>query len=448
MLSSRLTRALVALALALVAAAARPGAPALASPPAAGDALDSLHAAPVLDIDLLERAAIARNASLGAMREAWAGAEARADAAGALSDPMLDGMAAPRSLGNDAVMPRWEVGLSQHVPIFGQRGLERAAARAEARAEGENVGAMRLDLIRDARTLFYEIYEVARAQAVNDELRALVEQFRRVALQKYAAGTVGESDALQAEVEIAMLDHERVVLLRERRTQDARLRALLHDEGDAPFPEPPESVFRGAASPDSTRAAAVTLDVNTLPSVRAAAAMRDARAAEERLAKRANAPEFTFMVRYDRGMAEPERRVLFGVGLNVPLWRGRIDARVRAARAAVARADHEADARRDEARAALTEAIARVEESGHERHVIDEGVIPATLRSLSSARSSYEADRGDFLTLLNAERDLAKARLAQYRADANYGKAIADLDRALGTDPVGDAADAPTEESR
>jgi outer membrane protein TolC len=37
---------------------------------------------------------------------------------------------------------------------------------------------------------------------------------------------------------------------------------------------------------------------------------------------------------------------------------------------------------------------------------------------------------------LNAERDLARARLDRYRARAEYGMALADLERAIGIAPA------------
>src|SRR5258705_8515742 len=72
-------------------------------------------------------------------------------------------------------------------------------------------------MLREARRAYYEYYLVARGQAVNVELKGLLTQFRRIAVGKYSAGTVGLNDALQADVELAMLDHEEVALSRERR---------------------------------------------------------------------------------------------------------------------------------------------------------------------------------------------------------------------------------------
>ncbi|HEY6221876.1 MAG TPA: TolC family protein, partial [Candidatus Eisenbacteria bacterium] len=139
----------------------------LASAPAGADILDSLRAVPTLDLPLLERAVIARNPSLAAGKAAWREMEARADAAGALDDPMLDLMAAPQSFGRSSVDEAYSIGLSQRLPIFGQRGLMGRAARSTARAAQEDYRTTGQDLIHEARRLYFEYYAAARGAEVN-----------------------------------------------------------------------------------------------------------------------------------------------------------------------------------------------------------------------------------------------------------------------------------------
>jgi cobalt-zinc-cadmium efflux system outer membrane protein len=202
----------------------------LASAPAGADILDSLRTAPTLDLPLLERAVMVRNPSLAAGKAAWREMEARADAAGTLDDPMLDLMAAPGSFGKSGVDEAYSIGLSQRLSIFGQRGLRGRAARSTARAAQEDYRTTAQALIHETRRLYFEYYATARGTEVNQELSDLLSQFHRIALQRYAAGTAGREDALQAEVETAMLEHQRVVLERVRRVTVAQIQALLHDD--------------------------------------------------------------------------------------------------------------------------------------------------------------------------------------------------------------------------
>src|SRR5262245_11297299 len=176
---------------AAVAAALCPWSAASAAP--APSSFDSLLAAAAIKPGLLERAVIERNPTLAAAAATVAEARARADAAGSLMSPTLDGMVAPRAIGNeDIVAPGYQVGLSQSLPLFGKRGAERSAAKAEARAAGEDLRSARLDLIREARTLYYSYFLAERGLEVNRELVDLLQRFRSVAVEKYAAGTAGQ----------------------------------------------------------------------------------------------------------------------------------------------------------------------------------------------------------------------------------------------------------------
>jgi outer membrane protein TolC len=412
--------------------------PAEDRPPSADDAsagvLDSLLTTTPLDLSLLERAVIARNPTLAAMRAAEREMSARADAAGSLDDPRLGLMAAPGSFGQSSVEAAYSIELSQSIPIFGQRGLRGNAARAVARSAAEEYRAAGQDLVHEARRLYFELYAAARGADVNRELSDLVGQFRRVALQKYAAGTAGEQDALQAEVEIAMLEHQRVMLERSRRVDVAQLRALLHDETGRDVPLPPQELELPA--PTGNDAAPESTAMKLRPELRGRDALWEARQEELRLAERARFPEIALQAQYSRFMDLPEWRTAVGIEFNLPIGWGRIGANVRAAEAGLERAQRERSAERDRVLAEITAARARVEETMHEVEIVETSVVPATERALASVRAGYEANRTDFLSLLNAERDLARARLDSYRARAERGIAMADLERAIGATPI------------
>src|SRR5207249_10035962 len=60
--------------------------------------------------------------------------------------------------------------------------------------------------------------------------RVLVEQLRKVAEARVASGRGSTQDALQAEVELGHLEHDRVMLETEKTTIAARINGLLHRE--------------------------------------------------------------------------------------------------------------------------------------------------------------------------------------------------------------------------
>ncbi len=389
----------------------------------------------VLTLDRLEKEVLASNPTLAAMRAAREESQARAQEAGAIEDPMLDLMVAPRSLSSDSVDPAYRVGVSQRIPLFGQRGLRRRAASAEAEAIAQDFETTRLDLLREARTAFYDYYRAERSQETNRELIVLLRRFQRVALAKYAAGTVTQSDPLEAEVELAMLRHQSVVLERQRIVVRAQLNALLHAPSDGDLPPPPATLPR----PDSLTSEGSGEAGAPWPELRAAESRIEVGRSRLLLARRQGLPEFNVALAYDRFWAEPELRGTVGLSFNLPLQRGRLGAAESEARAGLARAEQERDAIRDGIEKQLATAAARFREAGHEVDIMQEEVVPASQRAFAAVTSAYEANRGDFLRVLTAARDLARARLSLHEALAMLHAAHADLLRAAATDAPGPA---------
>jgi cobalt-zinc-cadmium efflux system outer membrane protein len=423
--------AAISLALAVAIAGTAPPSSAAGS---AGSSLDSLLARPTLDLTLLEGAVQERNPSLDAMRSAWRAAEADADQAGALPDPMLEATTAPRTLGSDRYDPAYMVMLRQSFPLFGQRGLRGKASRSMARAAGEDYRSLQLDLLRATRDAYATFYRNAREREVNRQLMDLVAQFRRIAMTKYEAGTANLNDALQADVELAMLDHNRVALERDSTIVVARLNSLLRMDPSSPLPEAPRELPAPFAPMRVDSALGVAREMR--PELRGLEEEQRARSAQLTLARRGRLPDFMIQARYDRFMGEPARRPQIGAGISLPVQFGRIGAGIREARAKLDQIESRRASLLYEIEYEVAAAVARVEATHHEIEVVEGRVVPATDKAVAAARASYESNRSDFLTLLNAERDYARALLNLYEVRARYFLSLADLERAVGTPPA------------
>jgi outer membrane protein TolC len=152
------------------------------------------------------------------------------------------------------------------------------------------------------------------------------------------------------------------------------------------------------------------------------------------------------MAAYDRFMMEEPYRPMVGVSVNLPLWFGRISAARREAQAGVAEGVAATAGARDRVAFEVQEAYARVLDSAHEAGIVRHAELPVNQRALGAARAGYESGRNDFLTLLNAERDLTRARLAEIRVAAEYRMGLADLEQAVGVALAGAFPETPANE--
>jgi len=448
-------------------AAVAPGTPNPFAMPPHGEAL--FAGTDTLSLDWLEREALTRNPSFAAMRAAAAAARARARTAGSLMDPMVEIAAAPRSYtephsggsvrvdhsghpvaGPADVIPAYRWSIKQRIPVFGERGLERRSARAEASAAMLDAEAVRLDLLEEVRTSFFDLYRVERALETNVEQVRLMSQIRRVALARYSSGTEGQQDALQADTELGMLAHDEAMLLRDRRIARVRLNTLLNRNPALPLPPPPLRLAVPALA-DTSR---VQLAIRApWPELRASSARVAAEEARVALAGRRRLPQFEVGFERDFFMNEWERRSVAMLGFNLPIGLGRLRAGEDEARASLARARAERVAVADRVARRIEEARAEFEESLHEIEVLEAALVPTSERALAAARAAYESGRGGFMPLVEAARRRADARLSIEKARAAAARGWAMLQRAVAGDvtrvaaPAGDADDGRTRDA-
>src|SRR5262249_18835669 len=142
--------------------------------------------------------------------------------------------------------------------------------------------------------------------------RSLLEQMRRGAEAQYVAGRAAQQDPLQADVELAMLDRDRLQHEAERRIAIAQLNGLLHREPGAPLPPPPGQL---AGPPDAglDERALIEAALRRRPELTGQDARIRRGAAARALADRAAWPDVGVMAAYDSMWDVPEHRWMVGV---------------------------------------------------------------------------------------------------------------------------------------
>src|SRR5260221_2343067 len=369
------------------------------------------------------------------MRLEWRAAAAEVAAATALDDPMASYSFAPLSIGSSTARYGQVVELRQKVPCPGKRQLAGEAALDDAEAMRADLQAAQLAVAELASQLFDDAYLNARALEINDRHRALVEQMKKVAVARVASGRSSTQDALQAEVELGHLEHERVMPDTERATIVARLNGLLHRDPNAALPPPPSDLPAPTAPPDLASLEQAALADR--PQQAAATARVRANEARVSLAERAYYPDFELMGSYDSMWDMPAHRWMIGVGLNVPIQRGKRAADVEAAETRVAQARAAADNVNDDIRVDVARAHRELMQAIHVVQLYDERLLPAAHAQVDAALAGFTSSQNDFPAVIGAERGLRDIELAAFRAHADVWRRQATLHRAGGRLPQG-----------
>lgn len=320
--------------------------------------------------------------------------------------------------------------LSQKIPFPGKRGLAGAAAEREAEVARGETDAVALDVTTAVKTAYWDLWHAHQVLHVYTRDRALMERYARIAEQRYGVGEVSQADALRAHVEVTRLANRTSTQALTIQSETAALNTLLSREPDAPLGVPEDPPLPRI---DRTPDALVALALARRPELTAqgAAIARDETGV--RLARRERLPDFEVagsrFVNYGS-------RDGFGafVSVTVPLaQKGRYDAAVSEAEARLAAA--RADRRRleDTIRRDVTQAFlrARAALDRHALHVTTH--IPQTEQALRVTEGGYQAGGVDFGTLTETARALEEVHLEHLEAAADFEKAWAELERAVGT---------------
>lgn len=379
-----------------------------------------------LDRAAVVAAVLARNPGLDAARASWRAAVAAYPSAVALDDPMVRYALAPFSIGADARFGQ-RIEVSQKLPWPGRRRLRGDAAIADAEAAQADLEALRLDLAEAAVQAFDDDYLAVRALDINRHHRALLERIETSAIAQYTAGRASQQDPLEARAHLIELDRERLTLETQRRAAVAVLDRLLHRTAGAELPPPPARL--AVAPPAGAR--------REHPRRIAAAARVRARRAEAEDAGLAFTPSFELMGAYDSMWDTWQHRWMIGVGIEIPLQRGRRDAEVERARAEQAKAAAELASVTDVIEGERARARDEVDESTRAIELYEQQLLPVARQRVDAALAGFTAGQAPFSAVVMAEHELRDVELAIERTRTDLDRRAAALDRLEGRIPGG-----------
>ena len=381
-----------------------------------------------------------RSPEIAAMRQEATAAVQRVGPAGALPDPVLRvELMNINNYGTDAapsLLP-WQAGetkytLMQTLPFFGKRGLRRDAAAAEARQAGSRTEAAWLDLAARIKSGYAEYYRAAGNERLTREVLELMAQLEQVAQARYAGGLVPQQDPIRAQLEQTAMRSELISLESEKRQLHARLNALLGREAAAALAEPQQL----RPLPAATAADAMAL------AQRARAANPKLQAEQARLAAARLNRDLTWRNRYPDlqvGVSPTQmgsRITTWGLmfEVNIPLQQGTRRSQEAEALAMVGAAEARAEAVATELVGDLAGNLAALDAARRTEALVRTQQLPQSQLSLRSAQAAYENGKLDFTALLEAQRQIRKARQDLLKTQTEAQLRLADIERILGED--------------
>ncbi len=382
--------------------------------------------------------ALTRQPRLAAARAAVDRERAKSSGTGYFPDPMLQvapfGRMAQTAAGEVTLM----ASISQRFPFPGKLASATEIAEAKRAMADAAIEATAATVTAEVRRTWWRRWEATRTLGVLDDQRAIVRRLQQVAQARLAAGRGGQEDLLRLDVELGAIDVQASTVRAVTAATEARLRRLLLIPTSVTMPPPPvDAPLPIAAVRDL--AAWQEIAVARSPILHEAQALRTQATAQMRQARLDRYPDVTLGFTYnqvdDSGLAKSangQDQWWVSIGINLPIWSGRLDASEDAAAADHRRARAlELDASTT-ASDRVAEAMAASTASIDQLHLLDVDILPAARQALNVVESRYAANAASYQDLIETWRRLLTQDLARVRTIAARGLADADLLEASG----------------
>jgi outer membrane protein TolC len=335
------------------------------------------------------------------------------------------------------------ISVSQKFPWFGKLDLKSQVAAREAAALYQLFAAKEREVAARVKIAFYELAYVDRAVSVLKEEESLLGHYETLAQARYSQGSGLQQGVIKIQAEITRILDRLKLLNQQRESLTSRLNTLMN--------RPPEQsiVLVHDIQPPEVELnlkRLYTLGEENRQELKATLARIEKSERSVELAKKDYWPDVSLSAGFinvkDRGdpagiFAPPpdngKNAFSLAVGINIPIWRDKYHA-------GVLQATEEAIAERssyrefqNEMEFSIRDQVVRLQTLEEQLDLYDRVLLTQAREALRSTEAAYETGQVSILELLDSERFLLRTRLIRERYIADFLRALAELERAIGT---------------
>ena len=390
--------------------------------------------------DVLELLTLAKehNPELASMRQDAAAVEERIGPSGALPEPILRIQLQDftnKESGTAATLVPSEVGstyyrIMQPLPFWGKRGLKQEIAEAEAVAAKGRTGSTWAEISAKIKTDFAQYYLVANSYRLTAEILELTLNLENIAKSRYATGLAPQQDVIRAQVEQTGLRRDLVMLETERHHSMTRLNTLLLRNPSAPLAEPMK--LRAIPAPAKLEFTALADRLSSQnPQLFSLDAQLSSADKNRDLVLKNRYPDFAVGVGATQ-MGKDIKAWELMLEFNIPLQQGSRRGQEREAENMLAAARSRKNAAVSKLLGELYEYTSALDAARRVEMLTSNSLLPQAEATLQAAYVGYQNGKVDFATLLDAQRQILKARLDVLNAQVQAQNNLAQIEKLLG----------------
>ncbi len=369
--------------------------------------------------------ALRHNPEIISAKAGWESAKARVTQTLSLADPKLGLEYEQIPSGSRNPEDGMKMFTFEQMIMFpGKTAAEYLMAGREAEAHSARYRAKVLEVSAQVKSSYYDLFLVDRSLAVAREISELVSKIKKSAEAKYVVGDAVQADVLQANIEYLVASNESVTLEEERKVKEAKLKALMDQNDEAPIETEAALNFPATLEPVSE------LEKRSLA---ARPALLDMKAELEAKDYAHLKSKMEFFPDTALGI---KKRVTDGwdamISFSVPLYFWKQSSGMAAAGLDREAAEASYNNMKNMTIWEVKEAWVTADSAGRTARLYERSVLPQSLQSLKVALAAYQSGKVDFQALLQTERMYKEARLKYFESRVNYGKALAELGKITG----------------
>ncbi len=318
---------------------------------------------------------------------------------------------------------------------FGKSDATVKLAEAQVQTAKDNVTVTRRDLAYNAAQVYYNILFVRESIKVQDAQIASLRAHRNEMQKRVEGGVSTRFDVTTTDVRITQAQNTKIDLQNQLRNQQVQLARLLHKPSQADLPVKGQLAFQ--PQPVDLEAELKKAYENR-PEIKLAHDAETAATLQQRLVERGNMPSLGIGAQvgakngYLPNLNQIKPNTAGVVQLSVPIFDGNKNKNQRLEAAANARSTvARTQDTQEQIRADVRQAINNMEFSQARYDNAQQQITQAT-DALTRAQGRYRYGVGQNLDVLDAETQLAQARLARTQAMYNYTIGQYQLKRATG----------------
>ena len=358
--------------------------------------------------------------------------------AASLEDPRLSVTALPAPIQTAAGEQNVQIGVSQKLPIREKQQRRESIACAATQEARARLAAAEREVASEVREAYAELLFRQEALEILSDERALLAEVTEIITALYKTDKVSQQDIAQAELAELQIEQELVasrLALRNAQTMMTRLVRVAPDTLLLAKSEPCLERLQTDAQTIMDQA------VHSRPELHALIQRANQERMTACLAKLDYIPDPTVGATWvgigNAGIspvANGDDAVLLNVSMNLPIYRKRIEGKVKSAEAKAISTVREYDDLRDETLRIVYDRYSRLESKLELIELLRNEIVPKANETLTVAVKAYSVSKVDIQQVLASWQKLIRMEMSMRELERDYRKSLAELERVVGAD--------------